>query len=71
MGALAVESLVEKIEARKVGPPGEIILKPELIIRRTCGFHLAGYRNESQGEGGMSYSKFETPSPKPETSANS
>jgi LacI family transcriptional regulator len=46
MGALAVESLVERIEGRKVGPPGEIILKPELIIRRTCGFHLTGYQSE-------------------------
>ena len=43
MGALSVESLVEKIEGRKVGPPKEIILKPELIIRKTCGFHLKGY----------------------------
>jgi LacI family transcriptional regulator len=44
MGALSVESLVEKIEGRKVGPPREIILKPELIIRKTCGFHLKGYQ---------------------------
>ncbi len=43
MGALSVESLVEKIEGRKAGPPKQIILKPELIIRKTCGFHLRGY----------------------------
>jgi LacI family transcriptional regulator len=44
MGALSVESLVDKIEGRRVGPPREIILKPELIIRKTCGFHLKGYQ---------------------------
>ncbi|OGP88518.1 MAG: hypothetical protein A2156_03590 [Deltaproteobacteria bacterium RBG_16_48_10] len=44
MGALSVESLVAKIEGRKAGPTGEIILKPELIIRKTCGFHLKGYQ---------------------------
>jgi LacI family transcriptional regulator len=44
MGALSVENLVEKIEGRKVGPAKEIILNPELIIRRTCGFHLKGYQ---------------------------
>jgi hypothetical protein len=37
---------VEKIEGRKVGPPKEIILKPELIIRRTCGFNRMGYKRE-------------------------
>lgn len=44
MGALAVKTLVEKIERRKAGPPEEIILEPELIIRKTCGFHLTGYQ---------------------------
>jgi LacI family transcriptional regulator len=46
MGALSVENLVEKIEGRKVHPPQEIILKPELIIRRTCGYHLTGYQRD-------------------------
>ena len=46
MGALSVENLVEKIEGRKVHPPREIILKPELIIRRTCGYHLMGYQRD-------------------------
>jgi DNA-binding LacI/PurR family transcriptional regulator len=48
MGALAVKILVEKIEGDEVKPlTKEILLKPELIIRRTCGFHLKGYQLES------------------------
>jgi len=41
---------VEKIEGRKAGPTREIILKPELIIRRTCGFHLRGYQRNGLEE---------------------
>ncbi|MGD0919003.1 MAG: LacI family DNA-binding transcriptional regulator [Thermodesulfobacteriota bacterium] len=44
MGALSVKTLVEKIEGRKSGPSEEIILEPELIIRKTCGFHSRGYQ---------------------------
>jgi LacI family transcriptional regulator len=45
MGALAVKTLVERIEGGEGKPPTrEISLKPELIIRKTCGFHLTGYR---------------------------
>jgi len=45
MGALAVRTLVEKIEGGESKPAAkEILLKPELIIRKTCGFHLKGYR---------------------------
>jgi LacI family transcriptional regulator len=47
MGALAVKMLVERIEGRKVEPSKEIVLEPELIIRKTCGFHSKGYRIES------------------------
>ena len=47
MGALSVKTLVEKIEERKIGSSKEIILEPELIIRKTCGFHLKGYQIES------------------------
>jgi LacI family transcriptional regulator len=43
MGALAVKTLVERIEGGKVGPPKEFILEPELIIRKTCGFYSKGY----------------------------
>lgn len=48
MGALAVKTLVERVEGAKVGPPKEIILEPELIIRKTCGFYSTGYQVESQ-----------------------
>jgi len=48
MGALAVKTLVERIEGGKTGPPEEMILEPELIVRKTCGFHLKGYQIESQ-----------------------
>ena len=44
MGALSVEMLVDKIEGGKAVSPKEIILKPELIIRKTCGFYLKGYQ---------------------------
>jgi LacI family transcriptional regulator len=46
MGALAVKTLVDRIEGRKGGSPEEIILEPELIIRKTCGFHSKGYQIE-------------------------
>jgi LacI family transcriptional regulator len=44
MGAVAVKSLVERIEGKNVGLSREIILEPELIIRKTCGFYLKGYQ---------------------------
>ncbi len=49
MGALAVKTLVEKAEGGGGKLPAkEILLKPELIIRKTCGYHLRGYQIESQ-----------------------
>lgn len=46
MGSLAVKTLVEKLEGKKTEPlTKEIVLKPELIIRKTCGFHLKGYED--------------------------
>jgi LacI family transcriptional regulator len=49
MGALAVKVLVEKIEGGESKPlTEEILLKPELIIRKTCGFHLKGYQLDSK-----------------------
>jgi len=49
MGAVAVKTLVGKIEGGELSPSTkEIILEPELIIRKTCGFHLKGYQMESQ-----------------------
>jgi LacI family transcriptional regulator len=51
MGALSVETLVEKIEGREPGPSREIILKPELIIRKSCGFYLKGYQKNGLEQG--------------------
>ena len=44
MGATAVKMLVERIEGKKVESSREVILEPELIIRKSCGFHLKGYQ---------------------------
>ena len=70
MGALAVKILVEKIERGESEPSTkEIFLKPELIIRKTCGFHLKGYQlNPSTYE--MHDFKSEARNPKFETSTN-
>ncbi len=48
MGAIAVKLLVERIEGGEKESSQEIILKPELIIRKTCGFHLKGYQMEQR-----------------------
>jgi LacI family transcriptional regulator len=44
MGAIAVRSLIERVEGGKAGSSKEIILEPELIVRKTCGFQLKGYQ---------------------------
>ncbi len=44
MGTIAVKMLVDRIEGRRTEGAQEIILEPELIIRKTCGFHLRGYQ---------------------------
>jgi LacI family transcriptional regulator len=59
MGALAVKTLVEKIEGEITPSRKEVFLKPELIIRKTCGFYLKGYRIESQNKSAMDYFKSE------------
>lgn len=51
MGAIAVEMLVEKIEKGDDRPSAkEIFLVPELIIRKTCGFHLRGYLLDQESQ---------------------
>jgi len=52
MGAIAVRMLVDRIEGGQAGPPEEIILEPELIIRKSCGFYLKGYQIGGIGETG-------------------
>ena len=65
MGALAVRTLVEKIDGREVKPSAkEIFLKPELIIRKTCGFHSKGYQIESKNRHEVDDIKSEVPNPK-------
>ncbi|MGB9627084.1 MAG: LacI family DNA-binding transcriptional regulator [Thermodesulfobacteriota bacterium] len=71
MGEVAVKKLVERIEGGKTETSRQIILEPELIIRKTCGFHLKGYQIESQNRHGMYYIKSEGRNPKFETSTNS
>jgi len=50
MGALAVKKLVERIKGEGTESSKEVILEPELIIRRTCGFHLKGYQIEPKDD---------------------
>lgn len=52
MGFLAVKLLIENIENRHSKTYArEVLLKPELIIRRTCGFYIRGYKLNSQAFG--------------------
>lgn len=44
MGAIAIELLVKRIEGSETGPPKEILLKPELVVRKTCGYSIKGYQ---------------------------
>ncbi len=56
MGEIATKTLVEKVEAREAKTPTkEVFLKPELIIRKSCGFHLKGYQIESQNKDEMDF----------------
>jgi LacI family transcriptional regulator len=49
MGAIAVEMLVEKVEKGfNKHPAKEVLLMPELIVRKTCGFRVKGYQIESK-----------------------
>jgi LacI family transcriptional regulator len=43
LGGQAVRMLVTRIEAAEGTAPKETVLQPELVIRKTCGFHLRGY----------------------------
>jgi len=64
MGTLAVRTLVEKIEGSEMKASArEILLKPELIIRKTCGFHLKGYQLEPQNRYGIDNIKSEVRNP--------
>jgi len=43
MGAMAVHLLIDRIEGRNGDKARQITLEPELIVRRSCGYHLKGY----------------------------
>ena len=51
MGAIAVKALVEKIEGEARGVVKQIILEPELVIRKSCGHALWGYQTVVLREG--------------------
>jgi LacI family transcriptional regulator len=51
MGSIAVRALVEKIEGEAQGLVKQIILEPELLVRKSCGHALWGYRREVLREG--------------------
>jgi hypothetical protein len=46
-----VKALIERIEGKRGEVAQEIILQPELIIRKTCGFHVKGYTLKGVGKG--------------------
>ncbi len=43
MGSIAVHTLIERIEGGDWDKVTQITLEPDLIIRRSCGYHLRGY----------------------------
>ena len=60
MGEIAVRKLVNQIEGGEVKAPAEqVFLKPELIIRKSCGFHLKGYQIGSSSRYEMASFKSE------------
>jgi LacI family transcriptional regulator len=46
MGSIAVRTLIEKIDEEARGVVKQIILEPELLIRKSCGHALWGYKEE-------------------------
>ena len=44
MGAIGVKILIDKIEGKGPQAVNKIVLEPELIIRKSCGYHQFGYR---------------------------
>lgn len=49
MGSIAVRTLIDKIEGRDRGRVRQIALEPELIVRKSCGYHLRGYAVPRRG----------------------
>lgn len=50
MGSIAVHTLIERIEKGDGDRARQITLEPELIVRKSCGYHLRGYMSPRQKE---------------------
>lgn len=50
MGSIAVHTLIERIEKGDWDRARQITLEPELIVRKSCGYHLRGYTVPSHKE---------------------
>ena len=47
MGRLAARRIIQKVgKQRGYNKPYQVTLEPELVIRKTCGYHQKGYRSE-------------------------
>ncbi len=44
MGARGVNILIDKIEKELPHMVNKIVLEAELIVRKSCGYHLFGYK---------------------------
>ncbi len=53
MGSIAVRALVEKIEGETQGLVKQIILEPELLVRKSCGYALWGSKKPVLKEGAL------------------
>jgi LacI family transcriptional regulator len=43
MGSTAVHTLIERIEGKDRDKARQVTLEPELIVRKSCGYHMRGY----------------------------
>jgi LacI family transcriptional regulator len=43
MGVFGAEILINKIEQAAISMARKVILEPQLVIRKSCGYHLRGY----------------------------
>jgi LacI family transcriptional regulator len=53
MGAMAVKILMDRIEKKTPPMANQIILKPEMIIRDSCGYRLHGYLSDRSSSDGV------------------
>jgi DNA-binding LacI/PurR family transcriptional regulator len=43
MGSTAVHTLIDRIEGKDRDKARQVTLEPELIVRKSCGYHMRGY----------------------------